>query len=157
MNDFVAKKLGEVHAFTRAFKDTLEKGKESYTKNLGDKVYFALHAENSALTEKIEQIGKVHDGLTRIMAKSDSTTVKLVEMRDMYVKDQWDNFTELCEWGGFFHGAGIVHFDLVLGTYKGVKIPEVKRVAKQGIAFHKKLLSQSRDRLFQIGKEKSRV
>ena len=142
MDEFTAKKIGEVLAFARIGHETLEKGREALEKLFGgvgsiDKYINenALHAR--ALEDTADAYPEVKD---IILAKADKTAGKLRQMLDLYVGDEWDNAIELLEWHGFFEGAAIVHWYLVQGATEKAKVKRVSTFANSVIEFHEKFL-----------------
>jgi len=113
INEFIAKKLGEVLAFAEVGIETLERGQEGFASVLGKSApekMLETNKEHSALLKKIAADDKQFGSVT--LAKSIKTGEKLRKMRDLYVGDEWDNGVELLEWSGFFEGAALVHWQL---------------------------------------------
>src|SRR5690606_25418419 len=103
-----AKKLGEVLAFGFVLEDTIEKGEGALKEALGDELD-SLIKGNKKHIESVKQIAEEKSVGEETLSKAEKTSEKLKAMRDLYVGDEWDNPVELMEWGGFFHGAAIVH------------------------------------------------
>jgi len=116
MNEFIAKKLGEVLAFAEVGLETFERGKTAFESVLGIERVSQILKDNATHVETIRKVGHECEVNTIVEKKLEGTGKKLRAMRDLYVGDQWDNSTELLEWSGFFEGAAIVHWDLVLGA-----------------------------------------
>lgn len=142
MNEFTAKKLGEVLAFCRVGAETISRGQKAMEEALGnDGVSYVLSGlESQAKT--IESIAQEGDSSEITLKKAEATGKKLSAMRDLYVGDEWDNPTELMEWHGFFEGAAIVHWELVMGSGIGLANTELQNLAKEAVNFHKSLLDQ---------------
>lgn len=113
MNEFIAKKLGEVLAFAVVGKETFEKGKDAFVSVLGKEVFDEMIVETTKRIAAIEALAMENNAEEIVNTKLAGTGRKLREMRDLYVADQWDNPTELLEWSGFFEGAAVVHWALV--------------------------------------------
>lgn len=152
---FFAKKVGEVLAFCRVGLATLDRGQAALKPRLEnwDTIVEQLTAQATALEAFfIDEEQKV----TSLM-KADATGTKLTTMRDMYVGDQWDNATELCEWFGFFEGAAIVHWRLVKGMAVATSDQRLIDLANQAISLHEDFLNQVGMLLETVGKERSQA
>jgi hypothetical protein len=155
MNEFSAKKLGEVMAFAKVGNDTISKGFEGFRKLFTEVKLEDLKKENESHISAIESILE-DQSLKDIMHKKvEGTSTKLSAMRDLYVKDEWDNPAELCEWLGFFEGAAVVHWTLVKGIAESLTNKPLEELADGAIIFHEELLKTSSLFLYNIGKEKS--
>jgi hypothetical protein len=89
------------------------------------------------------------------LAKADKTAAKLMQMRDLYVGDQWDNATELMEWSGFAEGASIVHWALVRGCAEGLNDENLLTLAEEAVNWHYELIEMSESELGTTGQNKS--
>lgn len=136
MTEFSARKLGEVLAFARVGADTIERGRAALEETFGAEGVDALLAANLEHAEAIEGMAADAGMAEATLAKSEGTTAKLKQMRDLYVGDQWDNPVELMEWNGFFVGAAIVHWALVKGAAEGMGSDAMKALADQALGFH---------------------
>ncbi|MCU0660067.1 MAG: hypothetical protein MUD00_00400 [Candidatus Pacebacteria bacterium] len=152
LNEFTAKKLGEVIAFSRVGKETFERGRSAMTRVFGSDETERLIEENNTLAERITIIAEESGVNDTVQSKATATSEKLRAMRDLYVGDQWDNETELMEWSGFFEGAAIVHFALVLGASEKVDNAAIRHIAQDGIALHRKILTHAETMLRENGK-----
>ncbi len=151
MNEFTAKKLGEVIAFCEVFLDTLDKGSSAL-----QQVYTpaSWHEYKDMVTVHRDSLLDIADksGMKDVVDKKISGTgTKLHSMRDMYVGDEWENPTELLEWSGFFHGAAIVHYALLSGAGTKIQDNHILELTRVGLELHHKLLSQSEELLHQTG------
>lgn len=155
MNEFTAKKLGEVLAFAVVGKEIFEQGKEALTTVLTaegvtkDTDSAQLHAD--AIKALAEEEG-VSD---TTISKSHKTGDKLRAMLDLYVGDQWDNPAELLEWLGFFEGAALVHWKLVEGAGEALGDSKLKDLAATGVSFHQNLLMQVSASIKELGGKKA--
>jgi hypothetical protein len=155
INEFVAKKLGEVLAFNRVGTDTLEKGRAALVAVLGEERILDREEKNRIHGEEIIRIATEGGVIDITLAKADKTSEKLMKMRELYVGDQWDNATELLEWSGFFEGAAMVHFALVRGAGEGLNNETIITLANEGVNYHYDLLEQSESELGTIGADKA--
>lgn len=155
INEFVAKKMGEVLAFNRVGTETLEKGKSALIEALGQETILDQEEKNRIHGEEIIRIATDAGVIDITLAKADKTEEKLRAMRDLYVGDQWDNAVELLEWNGFFQGAAIVHWALVRGAGETLDHEALVTLANEGVNYHSELLDQSESELGQEGGDKA--
>jgi hypothetical protein len=156
MNEFTAKKLGEVLAFAEVGAETWNQGKAALVSVFGgekvDEYVALLYREKDA----IRAIADRASVLATVMGKLEKTGEKLRKMRDMYVGDEWDNPTELLEWSGFFEGAAVVHASLLQGAAEEMGHAELQSIALQSLNHHKTTLDEATQELFLIGHTKAR-
>ena len=157
LNEFVAKKLGEVLAFNRVGTETLEKGRSALVAVLGEEHVLDREEKNRIHGEAIIRIATDGGTIDVTLAKAQKTEEKLRAMRDLYVGDQWDNVTELLEWSGFFEGAAIVHFALVRGAGEGMNDESLITLSNEAIAYHYEILEKAESELATIGQDKGVV
>ncbi len=154
-NEFTAKKLGEVLAFARVGVETMEKGRgglnQVWEDNLND--FITQQKEQATQIEAVAQTAGVSDVT---MAKAEGTSGKLRSMRDMYVGDEWDNAAELLEWLGFFEGAAVVHWKLVLGAAETVQDEVLTTLAQDGHGLHTGLLARVQESISVVGSERAK-
>jgi len=156
MNEFTAKKIGEVLAFAEVGVETFEKGKNALIEVFG--------AERvDEIINKTKQHGKTlnyslqgSSMLEIVDKKVIGTGEKLRHMRDYYVGDEWDNSTELLEWSGFFEGAAIVHWALVETSVLESGLNDLSDFAREIGDFHKKILEECSEKLKELGKKRGR-
>ena len=154
MNEFVAKKLGEVLAFNQVGTDTYEKGKEALVAVLGIERFTDIEDKNRIHGEAVMKIATDAGMIDTTLAKAEKTGEKLKQMRDLYVAYQWDNATELMEWSGFFEGAAIVHWALVRGAAEGMNDETLLELANEGVNWHYELLEMAESELHSTGQNK---
>lgn len=155
VNEFVAKKLGEILAFSEVGAETWEKGQEPLASVLGAEVVADVIARTHehargirALTEEL--------GVSEItLKKLEATGKKLREMRELYIGDQWHNPVELLEWSGFFEGAAVVHFALVRGAGEGLEHEALTELGTEGADFHQQILDKAEGELHSVGQNRS--
>lgn len=139
MNEFAAKKLGEVLAFCNAGIEILKKGSVAVTD------FEQVKNSSSHLSEqagKIEKLAEKHGVGEITVAKSEKTAEKLLKMAELYIGDEWDNPAELLEWFGFFEGAAIIHWKLVEGVAKQIADQDMINLADSGVSLHTDLLAE---------------
>jgi hypothetical protein len=157
INEFVAKKIGEVLAFTRVSTDTITKGHTALVQTLGEEVVQDMLDKDRIYGEELLRISTEGGGIDTTLAKASKTEEKLKMMRDLYVGDQWDNAVELMEWSGFFEGAAIVHFALVRGAGEELENEALITLSNEALAYHYELLDQSENHLSLVGQDKAIV
>lgn len=155
INEFVAKKLGEVLAFNRVGTETLEKGRTALVEVLGEEHVLDREEKNRIHGEEIVRLVTEAGVVDTTLLKSSKTEEKLRAMRDLYVGDQWDNATELLEWSGFFEGAAVVHWALVRGSAETLNDENFLTLAQEGVNYHYELLEKSESELGLIGQDKA--
>jgi hypothetical protein len=132
--------FAEVLAFSITGLSLFEKGESALQEVFQDQykeivTTFSKHAD--AIHTLSEELNI--DEIT--IPKSEKTKEKLLSMANMYVGDEWDNPAELMEWLGFFEGAAIIHWQLVLGAGEGLSHEKIKSLSTDAITFHQTLLS----------------
>lgn len=157
INEFVAKKIGEVLAFTQVAADTIEKGRGALVEVLGVERVADMTEKNRIHGEELIRIATDGGAIDITLAKAEKTGNKLMQMRDLYVGDQWDNATELMEWSGFFEGAAVVHWALVRGAAEGLDHEGFLILAQEGVNYHYELLELAESELGSVGQTKSTI
>ena len=155
INEFVAKKMGEVLAFSRVGAETLDKGRAALVGVLGEAPVLDQEEKNRIHGEEIVRIATEAGVIDTTLAKAGKTEEKLRAMRDLYVGDGWDNAVELLEWNGFFQGAAIVHWALIRGAGETLNNETLLILANEAISYHSELLDQSESELSQEGGDKA--
>ncbi len=157
INEFVAKKIGEVLAFTQVAADTIEKGRGALVEVLGVERVSDMAEKNRIHGEELIRIATDGGAIDTTLAKAEKTADKLMQMRDLYVGDQWDNATELMEWSGFFEGAAVVHWALVRGAAEAMNEEGLLILAQEGVNYHYELLELAESELGSVGQTKSTI
>lgn len=151
LNEFTAKKMGELIAFARLGTETSQKGLAAFVNIMNADDIKALQ-ETNARQERALYLMAEQYGVTDIMdKKAEATLPKLRQMRDLYVKDQWENSAELSEWSGFYEGACIVHWAVVEGAAVGSDHEDLRALAAEAKAYHEVKLNQFEAYLKNIG------
>lgn len=160
MNEFIAKKLGEVLAFAEVGYETLERGRGTLIDVFGPDDVSRITEENLALGERIKILAEVA-GVSADLTKYTEGRKKIfTQMRDLYLGGNWGNQVELLEWFGFFEGGALVHWNVILAIAEklapGAEInkDELKKLAEEGIGFHRTLLEKANHHLHEIAKTK---
>ncbi len=155
INEFVAKKIGEVVAFTRVSLDTIERGKEALVAHLGEERVVDMIEKNRMHGDELLRIATDGGAIDTTLAKADKTEQKLKAMRDLYVGDEWDNAVELMEWSGFFEGAAVVHWALVRGAVESLNHEGGIILAQEGVNYHYELLELAESELASVGQNRA--
>lgn len=157
MNEFCAKKLGEVLAFASVSLDTAERGHKAMVTILGDSGLADFIDNNKKQIETINQIANEYKVTDIVNKKLAGTGEKLKKMRDLYIGDEWDNPTELLEWSGFFEGAAIVHWQLVVGISRGLNNDTIGDLAQKTLIARQALFALVEKKLNEFGEAKSQL
>lgn len=151
MNEFLEKKLGEVLAFCLVGQDTINLGREALITIISEE---KLERYRKLLADMAVEIGEVATETTR--AKSEKTSTKLKELRDIYIGGEWDNPLEILEWAGFFEGAAIVHWFLILGAAQENNDIKLAKLAHRAVDLHRKSLKNVEDKLQEAGAKRAK-
>lgn len=154
-NTFVSKKLGEVHAFAIVGTDTLERAGAPLREVLGDEIVFDWIEKNTLYKNQIEITAKESGAGDTILKKSEATVEKLSAMRDMYIKDAWNNPTEVLEWLSFFFGAAYAHWGVVTGAAEAKNDAQFLGIAEDAMQAYYECLDTVAQELESIGQEKA--
>ncbi len=155
MNEFTAKKLGEVLAFAMIGLETVEKGQTAFVSVLGEDMVENILSETEMHRDTLLAIAK-ENGIEDVVSKKKGATgEKLRSMRDLYIGEQWDNPTELLEWSGFFEGAALVHWSIIRGVGETIGNEKVTELANSAWKLHHEILETASKLLLEVGKKKS--
>jgi hypothetical protein len=149
MNEFVAKKLGEVLAFSRIGLECKERGGAAFSEALAD----MGERFSSELTDFASAIESRANEITT--TKAEKTTEKLRGMMEAYIGDEWDNPTELLEWLSFFLGSAAAHWSLVRGAAEATSDSGLADVGERAIGFYKSGLEHVMIQLHSVGKTRA--
>jgi hypothetical protein len=152
VNEFLARKIGEVVAFCREGAFLFEQGEQALSSVLPE---VATLRKELATHEK-ELLARTGELQSISEKKAHATQEKLSSMRDLYLADEqaWRDPAELLEWLGFFEGAALVHWSLIQGgASSDVALPSL---AERGIEFHRKLLEDVTSAIGEFAKSQIR-
>lgn len=150
-NEFTAKKLGEVAAFSRIGCELAERGGEAFERALGEKAA-SFTTELAAFEASALQFG------TEVtVTKAEKTTEKLRSMMEKYIGDEWDDPVELLEWLSFFTGSASAHWALVGAAAEAEGLIELHRAATAAAEQYHQYLHQTIEGLAKVGKEKGAI
>lgn len=147
----VLKKVGEVLAFTHVGLDTFERGEDALLQVLSEEEYDDILRELEDMGDELETFVTQAEESSTVTDKADKTSDKLINMRDLYINDEWGDQVELLEWLGFFQGAALVHWSLVFGYASGGHVSALGDTAKRAITFHENLLQKVAQALVAVG------
>ena len=155
INEFTAKKIGEVMAFCEVGIDTWKRASLTLSNTLSaEQVTNYIDINNAHLEALKKFIGE--NNISEItLTKQGKTVEKLTKMRDLYVGDEWENSTEIMEWSGFFEGAAIVHFALLNGCAQGLDNSNLMMICEEGLNFHGEILDLATSELESVGQSKN--
>ena len=155
INEFTAKKIGEVVAFCTVGSDTLAKGGDILAVHLGDALALDIIEKNTLYKEALLHIVASSDMAAVTEAKATKTGDKLTAMREMYIGDQWSNPVEIFEWSGFFYGAAIVHFAIVRGAAEALGNESLLELANEAITWNYEILESFESKLAEVGTDRA--
>ncbi len=155
MNQFSARKLGEVLAFAKVGQMILSKGKSALVKVFGKVSVEALQQLNTEHLENITKFAEQNQVLTVVEQKSQKTSGKLLEMQELYLQDQWEDESELLEWLGFFEGAALVHWKLVEGVANKSEDLNLGKIVNKGLEMHQGFLFKISEAIRKVGLTKA--
>jgi hypothetical protein len=156
MDNFTARKLGEVLAFAQVGLETYEKGKVALVAAT-DADTVARSMDGAAnIADRIAEFAAMHGLTEAVFAKADATTQKLRTMREVYLKEEgWQDPAEMCEWLGFFEGAGTVHWAVIAGAGDAMGSADLQAMSKDGAKLHHDLLHDIIEGITRIAKTKA--
>ncbi len=159
MNDFTAKKLGEVLAFSRVLAATLDRGGDALSRVMPEDLLENARTTNQRLMSALEEEEAYSAVRDAILAKAEKTQIKLTDMQNLYLTsdEDWNDPAELMEWLGFFEGAAIVHWRLVVGAARSSGEASLASLASAGHALHTELLSSVEAAIEQHGEERAKL
>lgn len=155
MNEFVAKKLGEVLAFTRVGQNTIDTGRTALVATIGEEEVADMEEKFRIHGEELLRVATEAGTVDIVLEKATKTEEKLVAMRELYIAGQWDNATEIMEWSGFFVGAAIVHWALVRGAAEGMNDENLLTLSEEGIHWNYELLERVESELESKGQDRA--
>ncbi len=140
VDEQTARKMGEVLAFAKLGDETFKKGQESLSSVLGQKFLNEFFSQNDVQIDALYEIAGGGEIEERMCQNLEKTYEKLATMRGLYLKEEdWRDATEIMVWLGFFEGAAIVHWRLILGLSEKHKIAGLAELANKAINFHQSL------------------
>lgn len=155
INEFTAKKIGEVLAFNRLGNDTIARSHTALVAKLGEEKVQDMIDRNSLYEQEFIRTSTEAGVVDITLAKAEKTQDKLSKMRDLYVGDQWDNATEILEWSGFFEGAFIVHLALVKGSAETLGDENFMTLTNEATSYHYEMLELIESELSSVGQDKA--
>lgn len=156
MNEFTAKKLGEVLAFCNVGIETIQKAGTPFSDLVGDEFIAEYIEKNTVHAEELKALATAGGKIDITTTKSEKTSDKLRKMRELYIGDQWENPVEILEWLGFFEGAAQVHWALVQGAGKILESDALIALAAEGEETHHYFLEKVSTELESVGEERGK-
>lgn len=147
----VLRKVGEVLAFTQVGLDTFDRGQEALMRVFEEQEMDRILEQKNKALEQMESFLQHIDDAQSVQDKAALTSAKLVNMRDLYLQDEWSDHLEILEWLGFFEGAAIVHWGLIGGYTSARYVPELSNLASEMLEFHRTLLERVTALLIESG------
>lgn len=156
MNNYTAKKIGEVLAFQQIMIETIARGRKALDEAYGSSRVDEILVKSEKFEDAIEAEAKTAGVEEAVIAKAEATSGKLRSMQELYIGDEWDNPVELLEWSGFFHGAGVAHASLAKGASEALSLETLKSLSLEIFQFHHNLLHETNSHLEDQGRKKAR-
>jgi hypothetical protein len=156
MNEFTAKKLGEVLAFCTVGIETIQKAGKPFSDMVSDEFVAEYIEKNTVHAEELKALAAIGEKSEVTLTKHERTADKLRKMRELYIGDQWENPVEVLEWLGFFEGAAQVHWALVQGAGKIMESDALIALAAEGEEVHHQFLEKVSTELESVGEERGK-
>ena len=159
MNEFTAKKLGEVMAFINVGAEQFLQAQTALASVLGQD-FVALANETYTEHKKVlNQIAEKSDLKEVILTKADKTGLKLTAMANLYMQkpEDWQDSAEVIEWLGFFEGGAIVHFKFAEAAAEELNLSEAMDFARAGAGWHQDFLVKLEQGISVVAKKRSQV
>jgi hypothetical protein len=158
MNDFTARKMGEVLAFAQIGGETVEKGGEALKSAFGEATVNAMGEVMKTQTVQLIELAGAVNVSDAVLKKAEATGAKLRSMRELYLKEEdWNDAAELLEWSGFFLGAAVVHWGLVQGAAEKLEWEDLKKTAGTARALYESFLDQTTEAIRKIALDKAEI
>lgn len=154
MNEFVAKKLGEVLAFSNIGIELFERSETALKEAFSDHTEIQQTFQEQATN--IKQFVETGGVLETTESKAQATGDKLRGMMETYIGEEWDNLAELLEWMGFYEGAAVVHWRVIEGAAENLEDDLLHQFAADGAELHQDLLRRVQEEIKKIGSKRSR-
>lgn len=156
MNEFAAKKLGEVLAFAKEGNNTIEKAKKVFSEFLSEDEVQETFKNSTEHIDAINAYAKEKNVTDIMEAEAEKTAAKIVSMRDIYIGSEWDTHSEVFEWWGFFGGGVIAHWNLIKGVAESLEDDLLVELAYKAIAYHENLYDTVTSLLAEIGRKQTK-
>ncbi|HVY36263.1 MAG TPA: hypothetical protein VG982_03275 [Candidatus Paceibacterota bacterium] len=155
INDFIAKKLGEVLSFANVSTDTYERGRATLIAVIGAERVADIEEKNRIHGEELMRIATDAGVIDAVLTKATSDARELMKMRELYIANNWDAANEILEWSGFAEGAAIVHWGLIRGAAETLNNEALLTLCEEAINWHYELLEMAESELGSIGQDKA--
>ncbi|MEX0910413.1 MAG: hypothetical protein WDZ73_01525 [Candidatus Paceibacterota bacterium] len=157
MNEFTAKKLGEVMAFINTGASQFLLATDALVEVLGQDFITEASEVYDEHKKALNQIVLQSDLKEVILTKAEKTEVKLKSMSDLYMQkpEDWQDPAEVIEWLGFFEGGAIVHFKLAEAAAEQLGLTEIIDFASKGVKWHQDFLLKLEQAITVVAKKRS--
>jgi hypothetical protein len=157
MNEFAAKKLGEVLAFAKEGNTIIEKAKKVFGEFLSEDDLQETLKGGLGHIDAINAYAAEKKVTAIVEAEAEKTATKIVSMRDIYIGSEWDVHSEVFEWWGFFGGGVIAHWNLMKGVAESLEDDGLVELCYIAIAYHENLYDSASSILAEIGRKNSKA
>ena len=151
MNEKITKKIGEANAFAAVLKETYIANEAVLVELLGEHAQSVVSTADAQITA-LQAICEAAGTTDVLLPKVEKTAVKITDMGEAYVGDDWDDAAEVLEWFSFFVGGAIIHWELIAGAGEAMQSEELTAVAAEGVLYYEGLLAQLKVAASAIGK-----
>jgi len=155
MNEFTAKKIGEVIAFAQVGNATILKAKSAFSEFMAEDEVKNAISKSEKHIDALLAFATEKNIIDIVKSKAEKTGTKITSMRDAYIGDEWGNPAEIFEWWGFFGGGAIVHWNLLKGIAETIEDDVLAALTYDGIAYHESLYDSSSALLTEIGRNRA--
>jgi hypothetical protein len=153
MNEFTAKKCGEVLAFAQVGQEILNRA-DGLEDVLGESTVKTMQEQLKTFEGELLTVLEDHH-LEIAENKAVATGKKLIDLAERYIGDEWDNPVEVMEWLGFFEGAAVVHCSVIEGAATALALSDLLPLATRMKEFHHQTLHGVDTALQQAGSDRA--
>lgn len=155
MNEKVAKKVGEAHAFSKVFQDLKNQTTEEILLEMVDQNTEEIIEKTNTLMSDLGKISKQFQVEEIVTSKSERTVKKIKGMGESYVGDEWDNPVEVLEWLSFLIGGAVIHWRLIEGSAKAMKSEKFVTIASFGAEYFTEIFEKITEKAAYTGKKRA--
>jgi hypothetical protein len=153
-NEFVAKKIGELSAFTKLGSETIEKVRGVLNTVLGEEFVIDMIEKNHLHSEELLRIATDEAVVDLALSGAKNSQEKITAMRELYMGTNWEGTVEILEWSSCFEGATIAHWALLKGIAEGLNHEGLLTISNEGLMYHYELLEKFESELGSLGQNK---
>ena len=156
MNEFSAKRLGEILAFVDALLYTCDKGKGALTSILGEEHLLEIVRISRSHKDSVHTISDRAKVLHSVMNKLEIKGDELNKLKDINIENDWENSTKVLQWLGYLEGMTILHASAFVGISVEIGHAELRSFADSYNTYHKELFNYITNLFHDISRDKAR-